>query len=160
MWTTLRINPYALASVRARSDGIFYLRDLGRANGKLRSLLLSFYFIFLFLFYFFSFIYFLFILFCRFSFFLFFFSFLFSFVFSFCFSLLRLKTTHVTSDTKMRRVSQPSASEFIIVWNIQRLQQYPPNIKLVVPIQWTDCCGTPALLSFLFLFLCSSHINV
>ena len=153
MWTTLRINSYALASVRARSDGIFYLRDLGRANGKLRSLLLSFYFIF-------SFIYFLFILFCRFSFFLFFFSFLFSFVFSFCFSLLRLKTAHCTSDTKMRRVSQPSASEFIIVWNIQRLQQYPPNIKLVVPIQWTDCCGTPALLSFLFLFLCSSHINV
>ena len=153
MWTTLRINSYALASVRARSDGIFYLRDLGRANGKLRSLLLSFYFIF-------SFIYFLFILFCRFSFFLFFFSFLFSFVFSFCFSLLRLKTAHGTSDTKMRRVSQPSASEFIIVWNIQRLQQYPPNIKLVVPIQWTDCCGTPALLSFLFLFLCSSHINV
>ena len=160
MWTTLRINSYALASVRARSDGIFYLRDLGRANGKLRSLLLSFYFIFLFLFYFFLlFIFFLFFS-VAFLFFFFFFSFLFSFVFSFCFSLLRLKTAHGTSDTKMRRVSQPSASEFIIVWNIQRLQQYPPNIKLVVPIQWTDCWGTPALLSFLFLFLCSSHINV
>ena len=135
MWTTLRINFYALASVRARSDGIFYLRDLGRANGKLRSLLLSFLFYLFIFILFFSFIYFLFILFCRFSFFLFFFSFLFSFVFSFCFSLLRLKTAHGTSDTKMRRVSQPSASEFIIVWNIQRLQQYPPNIKLVVPIQ-------------------------
>ena len=117
--------------------------------------ILSFYFYFIFFFYLFSFYSFL-----SLFFFSFFFSFLFSFVFSFCFSLLRFKTAHVTSDTKMRRVSQPSASEFIIVWNIQRLQQYPPNIKLVVPIQWTDCCGIPALLSFLFLFLCSSHINV
>ena len=139
---------------------ILYFRALGRGNGKFCELLLSFYFIFLFLFYFFLlFIFFLFFS-VAFLFFFFFFSFLFSFVFSFCFSLLRLKTAHGTSDTKMRRVSQPSASEFIIVWNIQRLQQYPPNIKLVVPIQWTDCWGTPALLSFLFLFLCSSHINV
>lgn len=103
MWTTLRINSYALASVRARSDGIFYLRDLGRANGKLRSLLLSFYFIFLFLFYFF------FYLFSFYSFLsLFFFSFfLFVFVF-FCFFFLFFSLAAQDDTRHLRYKNAPS----------------------------------------------------
>ena len=95
MWTTLRINSYALASVRARSDGIFYLRDLGRANGKLRSLLLSFYFIFLFLFYFF--LLFIFFLFFSVAFLFFFFSFRFCFLLFFLFVFLSCGSRPLTA---------------------------------------------------------------